>query len=71
MKTFICTFKSNNKASNDILFASAYASSMKQIREQVQGRLSPFYGYHLSTIQISSIDISLSKYKIIPGFEKQ
>lgn len=70
MKTYYVTFKTNNPKMNDGFLTKAYAKSKKDIKEQAGGRMSPFYGYHIVDIRISSCDYDYSSFKVIPGFEK-
>lgn len=71
MKTYNVTFKNNNPKSSETFFAKAYASSMSEIKKEVGGRMSPFYGYHLTSVQLSSVDYDYNRFKVIPGFEKE
>ena len=70
MKTYNVSFKSNCPTSHDLFFAKAYAKSIKEIKANIGGKLSPFFGYHLSSVGLSSVDYSLNNFKPIPGFEK-
>jgi hypothetical protein len=70
MKTYNVIFKSNNCKSTEHFFAKAYAKSINEIKKEIGGRLSPFYGYHVTHIFISSVDYDFNSFKTIPGFEQ-
>ena len=70
MKTYNVFFKTNCPTGNDGFFAKAYASSIKEIKKEISSSQSPFYGYHLSYVDLSSVDYSINTFRPVPGFEQ-